>query len=171
MASHVSTGSEEGEEVMVGQSVWADLPSELLERIVNTLDPLDRVAVRLVCASWRAACVQEFSFPFEIPRLLIRRPERGGELVFFSVQDARILPFALPTWLRASRCCGHVTGWLVMAFDSERRIKVCNPVLCRYADISYPPMFEDGPFRPTNLPWVGPRSAGPNRHDDRTAPA
>ncbi|KAK3148717.1 hypothetical protein QOZ80_3AG0207740 [Eleusine coracana subsp. coracana] len=127
-----------------GESAWPDLPPELLDRIIRSLSPVDRVAVRLVCASWRACVRESFpsDLPFEVPRLLIRRPSgHGGELAFFSLRDRRILPFRLPDRLRAGRCCGHVGGWLVMAFDSDRRIVVCNPVSGRSVDIPSPPVF------------------------------
>ncbi|GJM97291.1 hypothetical protein PR202_ga14209 [Eleusine coracana subsp. coracana] len=87
-----------------GESAWPDLPPELLDRIIRSLSPVDRVAVRLVCASWRACVRESFpsDLPFEVPRLLIRRPSgHGGELAFFSLRDRRILPFRLPDRLRA----------------------------------------------------------------------
>lgn len=126
------------------QSAWPDLPPELLDRIIGAVAPVDRVAVGLVCASWRACVRESFpsDLPFEVPRLLIRRPTgSGGELGFFSLKDRRILPFKVPACLRSGRCCGHVGGWLAMALDSERRIVLCNPVSGRSVEIPSPPVF------------------------------
>jgi hypothetical protein len=145
----------------VGQSVWPDLPPELLERIISVLAPLDRVAVRLVCASWRACVRESFSsdLPFEVPRLLIRRPGHGGELAFFSLRHRKFLPFELPARLRAAgRCCGHVSGWLAMAYDGDRTVVLCNPVSGRSVSVPRPPVFPvakmvlSGP--PTSPAWV-----------------
>lgn len=144
----------------MSQSAWPDLPPELLGRIIAVLGPLERVAVRLVCASWRSCVRQSFpsNHPFEVPRLLIRRPGHGGALAFFSLRLRKILPFALPAVLGAGRCCGHVAGWLAMAFDSDRRIVVCNPVSGRSVDVPSSPVFPvkkmvlSGP--PTSHGWV-----------------
>ncbi|XBI86700.1 hypothetical protein VPH35_094602 [Triticum aestivum] len=95
-------------------SAWPDLPPELLEKVFRSLDPLGRVAVRLVCTSWRScarAAPAPFPAPFEAPLLLLRRPGSGGELAIFSLRRREILPFALP----AGRCCGQIGGWLAMA--------------------------------------------------------
>ncbi|KAJ1292638.1 hypothetical protein BS78_01G005300 [Paspalum vaginatum] len=126
-----------------GQSAWPDLPPELLERIVGVLGPRDRIAVRLVCASWRACVRESFpcDLPFEAPRLLLRRPGAGGSLAFFSLQHRKILPFALPTSLGTGRCCGHIGGWLAMASDADRSIVLCNPVSGRSVAVPPPPVF------------------------------
>lgn len=144
------------------QSAWPDLLPELLERIVAVLGPRDRVAVRLVCASWRARVRESFpsdDLPFEAPRLLHRRPGARGRLAFFSLQRRKILPFALPASLRsAGRCCGHVGGWLAMALDADRSIVLCNPVSGRSVAVPPPPVFPvskvllSGP--PTSAGWV-----------------
>lgn len=141
------------------KSVWADLPVEVLKRIMDLLDPSDRIAVGLVCASWRA-CVREHSahdVPFEIPRLLVGRG--GGELAFFSLQHERMLPFTLLTRPRGGgRCCGHVAGWLALAFDSDRTVSLCNPVSGHCVGLPRPPVFPvkkvivSGP--PTSPGWV-----------------
>lgn len=143
------------------QSAWPDLPPELLERIVAVLAPRDRVAVRLVCASWRA-CVRELfptDLPFEAPRLLLRRPGTGGGLAFFSLQHRKILSFTLPASLGgAGRCCGHIGGWLAMASDADRSILLCNPVSGKSIALPPPPVFPvskmvlSGP--PTSGCWV-----------------
>ncbi|KAL6638572.1 hypothetical protein ACP70R_023683 [Stipagrostis hirtigluma subsp. patula] len=144
----------------VGQTEWSDLPPELLERVVAVLGPRDRVAVRLVCVSWRA-CVREWfpsDFPFEAPRLLLRRPGPGGELAFFSLRCRKILPFALPARLGAGRCCGHVAGWLAMALDSDRALVLCNPVSGQSIDVPPPPVFPVSKVvlsaPPTSAGWV-----------------
>ncbi|KAL6638295.1 hypothetical protein ACP70R_025867 [Stipagrostis hirtigluma subsp. patula] len=145
---------------VVGQTEWSDLPPELLERVVAVLGPRDRVAVRLVCVSWRA-CVREWfpsDFPFEAPRLLLRRPGPGGELAFFSLRCRKILPFALPARLGAGRCCGHVAGWLAMALDSDRALVLCNPVSGQSIDVPPPPVFPVSKVvlsaPPTSAGWV-----------------
>jgi hypothetical protein len=143
-------------------SAWPDLPPELLERIVAVLGPRDRVAVRLVCASWRA-CVREWfpsDLPFEAPRLLLRRPGAGGGLAFFSLHRRKVLPFALPASVGAGRCCGHAGGWLAMAFDADRSVALCNLVTGRSVAVPPPPVFPvskvvlSGPPTSTSPCWV-----------------
>ncbi|KAM3280470.1 hypothetical protein ACQJBY_047326 [Aegilops geniculata] len=106
-------------------SAWPDLPPELLEKVFRSLDPRSRVAVRLVCSSWRScarAAPAPFPAPFEAPLLLRRRQGSGGGPAVFSLRRREILPFALP----AGRCCGQVGGWLAMASDGDRAIALCN---------------------------------------------
>ncbi|XP_020177197.1 uncharacterized protein [Aegilops tauschii subsp. strangulata] len=106
-------------------SAWPDLPPELLEKVFRSLDPLGRVAVRLVCSSWRScarAAPAPFPAPFEAPLLLLRRQGSGSELAVFSLRRREILPFALP----AGRCCGQIGGWLAMASDGDRAVALCN---------------------------------------------
>ncbi|PAN43949.1 hypothetical protein GQ55_9G005100 [Panicum hallii var. hallii] len=145
---------------VVGQSAWPDLPPELLERIVAVLVPLDRVAVRLVCASWRACVRESFSsdLPFEAPRLLLRRPGAGGGLAFFSLHHRKVLPFALPASVSTGRCCGHIGGWLAMALDADRSVVLCNLISGQSIAVPPPPVFPvsklilSGP--PTSPGWV-----------------
>ncbi|XP_062213067.1 uncharacterized protein LOC133913817 [Phragmites australis] len=142
------------------QSAWPDLPPELLERIVAVLGPRDRVAVRLVCASWRAYVRESFpsDLPFEVPRLLIRRPGLGGVLAFFSLHHRKILSFEFPARLRAGRCCGHIAGWFAMALDSDRAIVLCNPVSGQSMAFPPPPVFPISKIvlsaPPTSPGWV-----------------
>ncbi|OEL23903.1 hypothetical protein BAE44_0015078 [Dichanthelium oligosanthes] len=154
MASH------QQERGVVGQSAWPDLPPELLERIVAVLGPRDRVAVRLVCASWRTCVRESFpsDLPFEAPRLLLRRPGAGGGLTFFSLHHRKVLPFALPASISTGRCCGHLGGWLAMALDADRSIVLCNLVSGQSVAVPPPPVFPvskvvlSGP--PTSPGWV-----------------
>ncbi|XP_004980993.1 uncharacterized protein LOC101765120 [Setaria italica] len=141
-------------------SAWPDLPPELLERIVAVLGPRDRVAVRLVCVSWRACVRERFpsDLPFEAPRLLLRRPGVGGGLAFFSLHRRKVLPFALPASVGAGRCCGHTGGWLAMAFDADRSMALCNLVTGQSVAVPPPPVFPvskvvlSGP--PTSPCWI-----------------
>ncbi|KAL6909588.1 hypothetical protein ACP4OV_001869 [Aristida adscensionis] len=139
---------------------WSDIPPELLERVVEVLGPRNRVAVRLVCASWRACVRQGFpsESPFDVPRLLFRRPGPGGDLAFFSLRSRKILPFALPARISAGRCCGHVAGWLAMALDSDRAVVLCNPVSGQSVGLPPPPFFPVSKVilsaPPTSPGWV-----------------
>jgi len=131
-----------------------------LERIVAVLVPLDRVAVRLVCASWRACVRAAFpsDLPFEAPRLLLRRPGAAGGLALFSLHHRKVLPFALPASVSTRRCCGHTGGWLAMALDADRSLVLCNLVSGRSVAVPPPPVFPvskvilSGP--PTSPGWV-----------------
>uniref|UniRef100_A0A0E0KLQ5 F-box domain-containing protein n=1 Tax=Oryza punctata TaxID=4537 RepID=A0A0E0KLQ5_ORYPU len=137
---------------------WPDLPPELLEGIMKLLSPLDRVTVRLVCSSWRTCARASFpsDLPFEAPRLLLRRP--GGGLSFFSLRRGEILPFALPARLSAARCCGHMGGWLAMAFDDDREIALCSVTSGESVAIPRPPVFPVAKMvlsaPPTTRGWV-----------------
>lgn len=143
-----------------GQSSWPDLPPELLDRVMGLLAPLGRVAVRLVCSSWRACARASFpaDLPFEAPRLLIRRPGPGGSLAFFSLHRREIIPFALPARVSSGRCCGHIGGWLAMAFDEEREISLCNLLSGRSVDVPRAPVFPVAKIvlsaPPTSPGWV-----------------
>uniref|UniRef100_J3LUX6 F-box domain-containing protein n=1 Tax=Oryza brachyantha TaxID=4533 RepID=J3LUX6_ORYBR len=139
---------------------WPDLPPELLEGIMKLLSPLDRVTVRLVCSSWRTCARASFpsDLPFDGPRLLLRRPGPGGILAFFSLRRRQILPFALPSRLSAARCCGHLGGWLAMAFDDDREIALCNITSGESVPIPRPPVFPVAKIvlsaPPTSPGWV-----------------
>ncbi|KAF0917924.1 hypothetical protein E2562_021640 [Oryza meyeriana var. granulata] len=141
-----------------GRSGWPDLPPELLEGIMKLLTPLDRVTIRLVCSSWRTCARASFpsDLPFEAPRLLLRRP--GGGLGFFSLRRGEILPFALPARLSAARCCGHIGGWLAMAFDEDREIALCNVTSGESVAVPRAPVFPVAKVvvsaPPTTRGWV-----------------
>ncbi|XP_047056506.1 uncharacterized protein LOC124662749 [Lolium rigidum] len=143
-----------------GQSAWPDLPPELLESILLRLDPLDHVAVRLVCSSWRlcARALLSADLPFEAPRLLLRRPGSCGRLTFFSLRRLEILPYALPGRLNAGRCCGQIGCWLAMAFDEERAIELRNLFSGESVAMPRPPVFPVAKIMlsapPTSLGWV-----------------
>lgn len=143
-----------------GQSAWPDLPPELLESILCRLGPLGRVAVHLVCSSWRSCARASISsdLPFEAPRLLLRRPGSCGSLAFFSLRRLEILPFALPDRLNAGRCCGQIGSWLAMAFDEERAIELRNLFSGESVAMPRPPAFPVAKIvlsaPPTSLGWV-----------------
>ncbi|KAF7024790.1 hypothetical protein CFC21_037081 [Triticum aestivum] len=143
-----------------GQSAWPDLPPELLESVLGRLAPLDRVAVRLVCSSWRSCARASISadLPFEAPRLLLRRPGSCGGLAFFSLHRREILPFALPDRLSSGRCCGQIGGWLAMAFDEERAIELRNLFSGQSVPLPRSPVFPVAKIvlsaPPTSLGWV-----------------
>ncbi|CAM0883757.1 unnamed protein product [Alopecurus aequalis] len=143
-----------------GQSAWPDLPPELLESILLRLGPIDHVAVRLVCSSWRSCAGASISagIPFEAPRLLLRRPGSCGSLAFFSLRRLEILPFGLPDRLNAGRCCGQIGGWLAMAFDEERAIELRNLFSGESVAMPRAPAFPVAKIvlsaPPTSLGWV-----------------
>lgn len=143
-----------------GQSAWPDLPPELLESILRRLAPLDRVAVRLVCSSWRSCARASIwaDLPFGAPRLLLRRPGSCGSLAFFSLHRREILPFALPDRLSSGRCCGQIGGWLAMAFDEERAIELRNLFSGQFVSMPLSPVFPVAKIvlsaPPTSLGWV-----------------
>uniref|UniRef100_A0A0D9W1K3 F-box domain-containing protein n=1 Tax=Leersia perrieri TaxID=77586 RepID=A0A0D9W1K3_9ORYZ len=140
-----------------GGSGWADLPPELLEAILKLVSPRHRVTARVVCSSWRTCARASFpsDLPFDSPRLLLRRP--AGDLAFFSLRRAEILPFALPT-AAAARCCGHIGGWLAMAFDEDREIALWNITSGESVAIPRPPLFPVAKMLlsapPTSPGWV-----------------
>ncbi|KAM0852936.1 hypothetical protein ACQ4PT_051427 [Festuca glaucescens] len=147
-------------QLAAGQSAWPDLPPELLESILLRLEPLDHVAVRLVCSSWRS-CARAWvsaDLPFEAPRLLLRRPGSCGSLAFFSLRRLEILPYALPDRLNAGRCCGQIGCWLAMAFDDERAIELRNLFSGESVAMPRPPVFPVAKIMlsapPTSLGWV-----------------
>ncbi|KAM0852937.1 hypothetical protein ACQ4PT_051428 [Festuca glaucescens] len=143
-----------------GQSAWPDLPPELLESILCRLGLLGRVAVRLVCSSWRSCARASISsdLTFEAPRLLLRRPGSCGSLAFFSLRRNEILPFALPGRVNAGRCCGQIGGWLAMAFDEERAVELHNIFSSESVAMPRAPTFPVAKIvlsaPPTSLGWV-----------------
>ncbi|KAK4432568.1 F-box/kelch-repeat protein [Sesamum alatum] len=105
-------------------SAAADLPTELLERILSPLDLRNNIRAAAVCKSWQAVATSVRKSNRH-PWLMIC-PKVGNSYDFYDPGQRETYSLDLPE-LKDSRICHAKDGWLLLSKARTRRIFFFSP--------------------------------------------
>ncbi|XVF45675.1 hypothetical protein PTKIN_Ptkin02bG0226300 [Pterospermum kingtungense] len=103
---------------------WKEVPSEIMEIIVQRLSVSDRIRMSTVSKYWGAIASQKHipTTP-QFPWLTLPHDDHRNnkELSFYDMSAGKVQKLKLPKRLQGTVCCGSSKGWLIMADDASYR--------------------------------------------------